>query len=135
MPNPPKPPGSIDFEVTDFDEARRVADELPDGLKALHELASGYWVAKRRSPVPTDRALTGVTMYWITKLPPDVRPISLCEKYPRIANAIAQEWSTPDGCRSLLADLLRDRRGRRMGFPTAVRLELTGLEAFLESLS
>ena len=31
-PKPAPPPGSIDFELTDFDDARQAMDELPAGV-------------------------------------------------------------------------------------------------------
>ena len=127
MPNHPVPPGSIDFQLTDLDEARRVLELPPDGLVEAQQLAPDYWTVRRRSQTPTDRALTGETMDWVVRLPAEVRPVKLCEKFPRVANAVAQAWPNPAHCDSLLAGMLTDRRGKRRGFPPEVQLELERL--------
>ena len=129
MSNRPKPPGSIDFELTDIDEARRILELPPEGLSAAQELAPDYWTVRRRSPLPSDRALTGPTMDWMMSLPVPVRPLKLSERFPRVANTIAQAWANPEHCASLLAGLLTDKRGKRRGFPIEVQLELERLGA------
>ena len=93
-------------------------------------MAPDYWTLRRRSPVPTDRALTGEAMDWVVHLPADVRPIVLCERFPRIANAIAQTWARREHCESLLAALLTDRRGKRRGFPAEVQVEIERLARY-----
>ena len=133
MPNLPKPPGSIDFQLTDLEDARRTLDLPSDGLVEAQRLAPDYWTLRRRSPMPTDRALAGDTMDWIMRLPADLRPAKLCERFPRVANAIAQAWANPDHCEGLLAGLLTDRRGKRRGFPPEVQLELDRLGAYRAS--
>ena len=130
MPKQPPPPGSIEFELTDFEEARRILDQPPDGLMEAHVREPDYWTHRRRSPLPTDRALTGATMNWMMRLPSDARPIRLSERFPRIANAIAQAWANPEHRESLLAGLLTDRRGKRRGFPLDVQVELMRLDKY-----
>jgi hypothetical protein len=60
---PPRPPppslDSIDFEITDFDAARQVLDDLPPGVGRAKAMEPGYWEQQRRRPTPTDCALTG----------------------------------------------------------------------------
>lgn len=135
MSNRPAPPGSIDFQLTDLDEARRVLDLPPDGLVEAQRLAPDYWTVRRRSPMPTDRALAGETMDWVMRLPADARPIQLCEKFPRIANAVAQAWADRSHSESLLAGMLTDRRGKRRGFPPEIQLELERLAAHRASVA
>jgi hypothetical protein len=130
MSNRPKPPGSIDFELTDIEEARRILELPPEGLTAAQESAPDYWTLRRRAPLPSDRALTGPTMDWMMKLPAAVRPLKLSERFPRIANTIAQTWDNPEHCASLLAGLITDRRGRRRGFPVEVQREIEQLGAY-----
>ena len=127
MSNRPKPPGSLDFEFIDLDEARRVLDLPPEGLVEAQQLEPDYWTMRRRSPLPTDRALTGETMDWVVGLPADVRPVKLCERFPRVANAVAQAWAKPEHLAALLGGLLHDRRGKRRGFPVEVQTELERL--------
>jgi hypothetical protein len=115
--NPPKDPGSIDFELTDFLTARSAMDELPEGVLEAQAMKHGGWEAQRRKPVASDRALTGVALDWLMSLPHDLRPRSLCESFPRVVNLIAQQWPEPVRRRAVLDGLLVDSRGNRRGFP------------------
>jgi len=135
MSTTPIPPGSIEFELTDLGDARRALEELPEGLELLHQSAPDYWALRRRAATPTDRALSGPTMDWMGGLPADVRPLKLCERFPRIANAVAQAWPNAGHCESLFAGLLTDRRGKRRGFPVEVQAELERLGHYRASLS
>jgi|APFre7841882630_1041343.scaffolds.fasta_scaffold05914_3 hypothetical protein len=130
MSNSKPTPGSLDFELTDLGDARRALDLPPPGLIEAQQMAPDYWTFRRRSPIPTDRALTGDAMDWAVHLPAEMRPIALCEQFPRIANAIAQTWAKRDHCESLLASLLTDRRGKRRGFPAEVQVEIERLARY-----
>jgi hypothetical protein len=126
-PMPPKsnpPPGSIEFEVTDFDDARRALDELPAGVEQVQTLFSGSWADRRRKPLPTDRALTGVAMDWVVSLPTQLRPHATCEQFPRVVNAIADSWVDVAFSIQVLDHMINDYRGGRRGFPPAVKQEL-----------
>jgi hypothetical protein len=130
MSNPEKPPGSIDFQLTDFDEARHALDLPPPGVIEAQQLRPDYWTTRRRSAVPTDRALTGHTMDWVIRMPREVRPVQLCERFPRVANACALAWTDPQQCENLMKSLLADQRGHRQGFPSEVKAELERLEKY-----
>ncbi len=132
MPTPPKPPsGSIDFEITDFDDARRALDELPSGLAEMNRLMHGdEWASRRRRPLPTDRALTGEAMDWVIGLPPATRPHAACEQFPRVVNAIAASWSDIHYSLQVIDHMIRDYRGGRRGFPAGVRIELQALHDY-----
>jgi hypothetical protein len=125
-PKRPAPPGSIEFELTDLENARLALDELPDGVDRVQTLAPNYWEQRRRKPVPTDRALQGSTIEWMLKLPPSLRPRELCDRYPRAANVVAAAWSGSERA-AVLDELLSDRRGTRRGFPPEVKSELQAL--------
>jgi hypothetical protein len=122
----PVPPGSIEFELTDLENARLALEELPDGVEKVPMLAPDYWEQRRRRPLPTDRALQGSTIEWLLKLPAPLRPRELCDRYPRAANALASAWQGSERA-AVLDELLNDRRGRRRGFPPEVRSELEAL--------
>jgi hypothetical protein len=122
-------PGSIDFEPTDLAEARRVLEGLPDGLVDATSRPE-YWISRRRRSEPTDRALTGAAIDWMVQLPPIVQPRKLSTQYPRIANSLAEAWADKERCLDLLACLVRDQRGRRLGFPPPVQLEIGRLNAY-----
>ena len=129
---PSAPPGTINFEITDFADARRALEELPSGVAEAATLRPGHWEQRRRRPHLNDRALTGTTISWLLELQPGLRPHVLCERFPRLGNALASAWPQADNRASLLAGLLNDSRGRRVGFPPEVRREI---EALLRSTS
>ncbi len=126
-PKPSAPLDSLDFEITDFDEARRALEELPAGLTAMQQTIPGYWEQRRRVALPSDRALTGTAMDWVVALPPPIRPHTTCEQFPRVANAIAESWEDVPLCTRVLDHMLNDYRGGRRGFPATVRAELSTL--------
>jgi hypothetical protein len=121
------PLDALDFEITDFDEARRALDELPAGLRVMQQRTPGYWEPRRRGALPSDRALTGTAMDWVVALPPTIRPHTTCEQFPRVANAIADSWEDVLLCARVLDHMLNDYRGGRRGFPATVRDELSSL--------
>ena len=88
------------------------------------------WVRVRRAQRECDGALTGTTRRWLRQLPPRRRPLHLCERHPRVANRIAWCWSDGELTRSVLQDLLVDRRGGRSGFSPAIVRELQRLRDF-----
>ena len=132
MPTSPKPPqGSIDFEVTDFDDARRSLDELPARVSEMNRLMRGHeWTSQRRKALPTGRALTGTAMDWVIGWPPVVRPHAACEQFPHVVNVIAESWSDVHCSLQVIDHMIRDCRGGRRGFPAAVKTELQALYDF-----
>ena len=123
----PLPPGTIEFEPTDFGEARRALDELPAGIAEVQRLRSGDWESQRRKPVPTDRALTGGAMDWVIGLPQALRPKTTCEQFPRVVNLLAESWGDPRYSVQVLDHMINDYRGGRRGFPASVLAELNAL--------
>jgi len=120
--------GALEFELTDFSEARMALEELPEGLQAASSLRANRWESKRRPRLPTDRALVGRTLDWILALPAAARPKKLADSSPRIANAIAERWDEPMRASAYIDDLLTDRRGGRRGLPPEVKEELELLQ-------
>ncbi len=133
QPPKPPPPGSIDFEITDFEHARQALDELPPGIAEVKHLQPGYWEQQRRKPTPVDRALTGAAMDWVISLPPTLRPHITCEQFPRVVNAIASAWADAAYSLQVLDHMINDYRGGRRGFPAAVQQELQALMAHLRA--
>jgi hypothetical protein len=127
-PKPPPPPGTIELEFTDFETARQALDLPPEGLDRVASFAPDYWEQRRRKPVPSDRALTSEALQWLISLPQEVRPRLLCDRYPRVANALALIWDRPERLPALDA-LLTDRRGGRKGFAPEITSELRALRA------
>lgn len=129
MPTDKRPPGSLDFELTDLSDARKTLDSLPEGLIDSTQKAE-YWIDRRRKTTANDRALTGAAIDWLIGLPSNIRPTKLCDQFPRIANALAEAWRDPRRCGGLFESLTSDRRGGREGFPADVRAEIQRLCAY-----
>jgi hypothetical protein len=125
-PKQPLPPGTIEFEFTDFDDARRALDELPAGLAKVHSLQAGAggYEAQRRKPLPSDRALTGAALDWMVAMPAPLRPRVTSEQFPRVVNAVADSWHDLPFSLQVIDHMINDYRGGRRGFPPAVQEEL-----------
>lgn len=128
-PSDTRPPDfeALEFEATNFDEARQALEELPPGVAELSRRDSGQWIVRRRASLPSDRALTGGALEWLLSLPPALRPEQLSQHFPRLVNALAAAWLHPPRARALLEDLLVDRRGDRRGLPRAMHEEVHAL--------
>ena len=87
-------------------------------------------VAKRRQDATNVARLWSSTIDWLASLPPNVRPLALASKFPRVANRIAKEWLEPSACRRDFDDLVYDKRGTRRGFPPDVYVELLALRDY-----
>ena len=134
-PRPARQLDALDFEFTDFDDARRALDELPEGVQRLSNGGADPWERRRRPLGAADKALTGHALDWLMQLPAALRPQRLCAGYPRVANRLAAAWPDRRAAAVALDELLRDRRGGRRGFPEAMRAELVALRALLEGES
>ncbi len=121
--------GSFDFEPIDIVDARKALDQLPDGL-VDPTTRPQFWVPRRRKDGAADRALTGMALDWLRKLPPIVRPHKLSAQFPRVTNAMADIWADKFHCEDLLASLLRDQRGERKGFAQDLQVEIKRLIAY-----
>ena len=88
---------------------------------------------RRRKASPVARLLPS-TQKWLDALPRRVRPHSLCESYPRIANLIAAMWGDAEGLMAYFEELLIDRRGNRRGFTSEVANDLRALQLYRASL-
>lgn len=126
-PAPARPPGSIDFEVTDFDQARASLEEPPAGVKVLKRPDDAEPAKQRRSVEPRDRLLTPQAQDWLDSLPREVRPLDLPRAHPRIANQLAELWSNAAASLATMDDLIVDRRGGRRGFASRVAFEIVAL--------
>jgi hypothetical protein len=81
--------------------------------------------ARVRAPVrQRDLVLDERARRWLARLPADMRPDALAERFPRIVNRLAVLWRDAGLTEVLLVDLLTDTRGGRQGFPPAIVNEL-----------
>ncbi|MEO6745447.1 MAG: hypothetical protein ABIS28_16125 [Caldimonas sp.] len=79
-----------------------------------------------------DDTLSPAAHAWVRSLPAAMRPLELCNVYPRIANRLARCWDDIGQTHDVFNDLLVDRRGGRKGFPSPIASELLRLQAFHE---
>lgn len=121
------PDKGLDFQFTDFGEAREALDELPPGLAELRQREPGYWLRRRRPPSAIDRALTGPAVDWLMKLPAAVQPRRTSVQYPRIVNLIAEAAADPSEMQRTIGEFFEDRRGGRRGLPEPILQELRTL--------
>lgn len=123
---------ALDFELTDFDDARRALEELPEGVERLARRGSDHWASHRRAAGPADKALTGAALDWLMRLPASARPHHLATAHPRLANRLADAWADRSGALAAIYELLRDLRGGRRGFPARVQAEIVALRELLQ---
>jgi hypothetical protein len=109
--------------------APRLAEAVPAHRPSPQAPASAD-AAKRRQDAATVNRLLSSTIDWLASLPPNVRPLALATKFPRVANRIAKEWREPSACRRDFDDLVYDKRGSRRGFPPDVYVELLALRDY-----
>ena len=125
----------LEFELTDFGEARRVLDnESISQFDVATAVSPAQWKRLRRATLPTDRALSGQAIDWLIGLPPNVRPEKLSSQFPRIVNSLAQAWHDPEHCEAVMSKLLGDERKGRAGFPAAVQAEIAALKDWMTAL-
>lgn len=129
--------GSLDFEVVNVADARRVLDEV-EGRAAVRDagrrknpgLLPGLAGAGRE---PAKATLDPLTQRWLAELPDDIRPVHVSQRYGRIAARLAQAWPEPRRALAYLAELMVDRRGNRAGFPREAMDELLCLHRALSA--
>ena len=72
----------------------------------------------------TERMLAGPTIDWLIAFAADSRPKALCDRFPHVANRLAEGWANvAESVRSLDA-LIADTRWGGAGFPIQVQIEL-----------
>lgn len=123
-----RPSGSIDFDPTPIVPAAAPAAPVDDKIDA-DPLSINFGREKVHKPSATERMLAGTTIDWLIAFPMDDRPKALCEKYPHVANRLAQEWADRPRVRASLQALVDDARWGSAGFPAQVQGELRKLLA------
>ena len=108
---------NITLEFADVAHDSVPADALSVGAVAL---------LRKANPANVLLHATGV---WMQTLPIAIRPLELCERFPRIANQLASAWRDPISAHSSFGTLLLDSRIGRQGFPEGILDELLALQA------
>ena len=111
----------------------------------LLDLFRGKSARRKRSGAPStlgpaaralrnaqDDSLSAAAHAWVRSLPVSLRPLELCNVYPRIANRIAAAWDDVGQTHDVFNDLLIDQRGGRKGFASPIAAELLRLQALHE---
>ena len=114
---------SLEFEKVSVADARKALDGSPKA-----EDGAMPTTVVRRAP-EGNPVLLDATVAWIGGLPSTVRPTELAQRFPRIANSIAELWPRVERCEQYLDSLMVDQRGDRKGFPMAIALEVASGEA------
>ena len=73
-----------------------------------------------------------IAQRWAMRLPGEIEPRALLQRFPRIANNLARLWSDRQAIAGYVDELLIDRRGDRQGFPPDVHMELLNLKDFID---
>lgn len=125
-----RPSGSIEFEAVPIPSvtapAAAEAKPVDDKIDA-DPLSINFGREKVHKPLATERMLAGPTIDWLISFPMDARPKALCDKYPHVANRLAQAWRDKANVRASLQALVDDSRWGSAGFPAQVQGELRKL--------
>jgi hypothetical protein len=122
-----RPSGTIEFErIEPAAVAKQMQEPVEDPLD--HDpLSINFGRRKDTKPTATERMLAGTTIDWLVAFPAESRPKALCERFPHVANRLAQDWSHPARSRQSLQVLAGDARWGSAGFPAQVQGELNRL--------
>jgi len=124
------------MKIFDYFRIRQARKLAAQARRRAAEAVASRTSAAARAPAPVMAdALAPSTSAWIRALPMRLRPLQLCNAYPRVANRIALAWSDPDLVDGVFNELLLDRRGGRKGFPPAIATEILRLHAWHEQRS
>lgn len=122
-----RPSGSIDFEaVAPAVVAKQVNAPADDGVDG-DPLSINFGRLKDHKATSIERMLAGTTIDWLVAFPAPSRPKALCERYPHVANRLAQDWAQPARTTQSLQLLIEDARWGSAGFPAQVQDELQRL--------
>lgn len=114
------------FSVLKFKPRARPAPRSPSPVSMRRPGGDGADTA-------TAERLSSLGQRWVKALPVAVRPLELCNRFPRIANRLALCWNYVDLVESVFNELLVDHRGGREGFPRPIANELLRLHAYHEA--
>ena len=122
-----RPSGIIEFEKVEPEAVARQMREPVEDPMDTDPLSINFGRRKDSKPSSAERMLAGATIDWLVAFPVDSRPKALCERFPHVANRLAQDW--PHKARSLQSvnALAGDARWGSPGFPAQVQDELRRL--------
>lgn len=123
------PSGLIEFDPVELDPvgANAPAPTPVDSTIDADPLSINFTRKKDHKPSATERMLAGTTIDWLVAFPADARPKALCDRFPHVANRLANGWSDRALSLRSLQVLASDARWGRVGFPVQVQGELQRL--------
>ncbi|WP_341892173.1 hypothetical protein [Variovorax sp. YR752] len=132
-----RPSGSIDFETVEIPASTAAVPASPAPPQApaapvddridTDPLSINFGREKAHKPLSTERMLAGTTIDWLISFPMEARPKALCDKYPHVANRLAQGWADKPASRQSVQALVDDTRWGSAGFAAQVQGELQRL--------
>lgn len=126
------PSGHIEFEHVEVEPERANTAAAPVDETIDHDpLSINFGRKKDHKPAAAERMLAGVTIDWLVAFASDMRPKALCERYPHVANRLAQGWSQAARSLAAVKQLAEDARWGSVGYPAQVQLELQRLHKLL----
>lgn len=125
------PSGRIEFEYVELappkPKAEAQASKPVDETMDSDPLSINFGRKKDHKPTAAERMLAGPTIDWLVAFPMDARPKTLCDRYPHVANRLAQGWGHVARSMAAVKQLAEDPRWGGVGFPAGVQLELQRL--------
>jgi hypothetical protein len=117
--------GLVEFEAIEPEELIEQAQaQSADESLDTDPLSINFQRSKETKPTTAERMLAGNTIDWLLAFPAEARPKALCERYPHVANRLAQSWSNQKQSAQSLQLLVGDERWGSAGFPAQVQGEL-----------
>lgn len=111
----------LEFEKVSVEDVRQALDDEDKRSKKPAPIGQS-------APTEGFLLLDG-TIRWMASLPEDIRPTSLANEQPRIANSLAEVWRRVALCKQYLDTLVVDRRDGQNGFSPEVAEELIVLRS------
>jgi hypothetical protein len=127
------PSGRLEFEhvevesLMEKESAETTAAAPVDDKIDADPLSINFGREKTHQPTAIERMLAGPTIDWLLAFPTSARPKALCERYPHVANRLANAWSDVEGSAQALHRLADDPRWGSVGFPALIQDELKRL--------
>jgi len=121
-----RPSGLVEFEEIEPEVLVEQAEQRADVDESLDTdpLSINFQRSKETKPSAAERMLAGSTIDWLLAFAVDSRPKALCDRYPHVANRLAQGWSNKAQSAQSLQLLVGDERWGSAGFPAQVQGEL-----------
>jgi hypothetical protein len=123
------PSGRLEFEHVELESEKvHPAGASPIDRTIDHDpLSINFGRKKDHKPAAAERMLAGPTIDWLVAFPAELRPKALCERYPHVANRLAQGWTHVARSRVAVQQLAEDARWGSVGYAGQVQLELQRL--------